>query len=422
MVKSKNCVYVIGWGLPGPFVLNAEVDSLPRLIADEVVKQRPLVPETTHLHLYPKSRTAMGGRAAANEIDGLVSLLVGEASPKILFLLTDPNGCDTVAPDIAQISQRRQVPLAAYVRKERKDIFLVALMPTRGLDADQMFIEGLKFLKDASCNLVLAHDELRGRYMIVTPEQARYCVTTDKKLVVPALVQMALSRASGKFTRTTVLPGNLVPMSDERIPDNLRAVVKHMIEGGAYKDVLNTDKTVGHFAVKIDSETMVTSRRGANFNRIFDDGNGMLEVKALDKQNKAHLTAFGGKPSVGGASQRIVFANHPGYDCIVHAHVPIRPEVMLPFTKGKAKHDDRDLWLFDKVAQFPNECGSNQCGTATSDGLRVADDGIKVVYLDNHGPNIVFRRDVDPQRVIDFIDRNFDLSKHTGQELTGTPQ
>ena len=42
------------------------------------------------------------------------------------------------------------------------------------------------------------------------------------------------------------------------------------------------------------------------------------------------------------------------------------------------------------------------------------DGAIEAVYLDNHGPNIVFRHDVDPQKVIDFIEENFDLTGKTG--------
>ena len=34
--------------------------------------------------------------------------------------------------------------------------------------------------------------------------------------------------------------------------------------------------------------------------------------------------------------------------------------------------------------------------------------------LDNHGPNIVFNHNIDPQEVIDFINQNFDLSDKTG--------
>jgi hypothetical protein len=41
--------------------------------------------------------------------------------------------------------------------------------------------------------------------------------------------------------------------------------------------------------------------------------------------------------------------------------------------------------------------------------------GIKVVYLDKHGPNIVFSHKIDPKQVISMIDLYFDLSKHTGE-------
>jgi hypothetical protein len=34
--------------------------------------------------------------------------------------------------------------------------------------------------------------------------------------------------------------------------------------------------------------------------------------------------------------------------------------------------------------------------------------------LDEHGPNIVFNRNINPQRVISFIDTFFDLSQKTG--------
>jgi hypothetical protein len=39
---------------------------------------------------------------------------------------------------------------------------------------------------------------------------------------------------------------------------------------------------------------------------------------------------------------------------------------------------------------------------------------LKAVMLNNHGPNIVFNKNTDPQEVIDFIERNFDLSQKTG--------
>jgi hypothetical protein len=106
--------------------------------------------------------------------------------------------------------------------------------------------------------------------------------------------------------------------------------------------------------------------------------------------------AYGGKPSVGGQSQRIIFKEHPDMDCIVHFHCPPKPE---------AKLSVRD--------QAPYECGSHECGVNTSRGLKEEIPGIKCVYLDNHGPNIVFNRNIEPEKVIKFIEDNFDLTKST---------
>jgi len=36
------------------------------------------------------------------------------------------------------------------------------------------------------------------------------------------------------------------------------------------------------------------------------------------------------------------------------------------------------------------------------------------VYLDQHGPNVVFNKNVDPHEVISFIEENFDLEDKTG--------
>lgn len=45
---------------------------------------------------------------------------------------------------------------------------------------------------------------------------------------------------------------------------------------------------------------------------------------------------------------------------------------------------------------------------------------IKAVMLDQHGPNIVFPATIDPQEVIAFIERNWDLSRKTGgYQLSG---
>lgn len=55
----------------------------------------------------------------------------------------------------------------------------------------------------------------------------------------------------------------------------------------------------------------------------------------------------------------------------------------------------------------------SECGKNTSQGLQKFGD-IYAVYLDNHGPNIVFNHNVDYLSVLDFIETNFDLAAKTG--------
>jgi len=89
----------------------------------------------------------------------------------------------------------------------------------------------------------------------------------------------------------------------------------------------------------------------------------------------------------------------------VHFHCPLRPGVTdIPVR-----------------SQREVECGSHQCGQNTSSGLKAFTVGgskgsyqIKAVMLDQHGPNIVFNKDTPPEYIIDFIERNFDLTQKTG--------
>ena len=145
----------------------------------------------------------------------------------------------------------------------------------------------------------------------------------------------------------------------------------------------------------------VTSKRGVNFNEL--DKVGMVMVLAKGDHD---VIAMGAKPSVGGQSQRIIFANHPDVDCIVHMHCPLRTGGVFP-TRSQELH----------------ECGSHECGQNTSEGLtqlHLSPDGksaVKAVMLDKHGPNIVFHRDIDPRLVIDFIEANWDLERSTSEVL-----
>ncbi len=290
----------------------------------------------------------------------------------------------------------------------RKDIFLVGFKTTSGHTEDGQYRAALDLCKSASCNLVLANDVVTRLNMIVTPEEARYHVTKNRHEVLTNLIDMAHLRSHLTFTRSTVVAGDPIPWNSPLIPESLRTVVNYCINNAAYKPFKGA--TVGHFACKIGPKTFLTSRRKTDFNRLADIGLVKIETDGPDS-----VLAYGSKPSVGGQSQRIVFDQHPQYDCIVHFHCPIKPDSKVSF-----------------VSQREYECGSHECGENTSQNLsrftRMADgswledcsdpfepkDTLSAVYLDQHGPNIVFNHAINPLFVIDFIERNFDLSQKTG--------
>ena len=138
---------------------------------------------------------------------------------------------------------------------------------------------------------------------------------------------------------------------------------------------------------------MLSSRRKTDFNDI--ENVGMVHVSY---DGEGVITAYGGKPSAGARAQLEVYKQHPDKDCIVHFHCPMKPGSKIT-----------------TVEQRPYECGSYECGENTANGLvEYEEDGIAAVMLDQHGPNIVFRRDTDPKKVIKFIEENFDLSQKTG--------
>lgn len=280
--------------------------------------------------------------------------------------------------------------ILSRIRKERKDIFLVGFKTTTGASYADQYRAGLKLLKQNSCNLVLANDLHTRHNMVITPEQAVYGYTIRRQEALDELSRMITSRANLTFTRSTVVDGAAVPWASPDVPESLRKVVDHCIAQGAYKPFL--DATVGHFAVKVKEGQFLTSIRKSNFNRL--DEVGLVRVDTLGDDR---VIAHGARPSVGGQSQRIIFDDHPGLDCIVHAHVPLKqhPTDIIPVRP-----------------QWPYECGSHSCGKNTSEGLKDFG-GIRAVMLDKHGPNIVFNRGIDPDKVTRFIDANFDLSKST---------
>lgn len=281
--------------------------------------------------------------------------------------------------------------LVQKLRRTRKDLFLVAFKTTAGATPEEQYAAGLGLLKEASANLVLANDVVTRLNMVIVPEEARYHETLDREEALAGLVEMALLRSTNTFTRSTVVDGPGVAWQDPAIPSNLRQVVDHCIARGAYKPFRG--KTVGHFAVRGPSGTIITSRRKSNFNELSSVG-----MVKLHPTGPNEVVVEGGKPSVGGMSQRIIFDQFPDADNIVHFHCPLRPNV-------------QDVPVRD---QRPYECGSHECGRNTAQGLAIVEDGIRAVMLDQHGPNIVYGKEVPAERVIDFIERHFDLSQKTG--------
>jgi hypothetical protein len=141
----------------------------------------------------------------------------------------------------------------------------------------------------------------------------------------------------------------------------------------------------------VNDNTFLTSIRKSNFNEL--DKYGLVKIVTDGPDS---VIAYGAKPSVGGQSQRIVFHDHQEYDCILHVHCPKKAGSLVP-----------------EVSQREYECGSHQCGENTSKGL-MKFGNLSAVYLQEHGPNIVFHRSIDPKEVIDFIEDNFDLEGKTG--------
>ena len=297
----------------------------------------------------------------------------------------------------------RYEALAKIFRKQplqdsspRKDIFLVGMTSTRAASGAGQYARGLSLVKQASANLALTYDYETRSSMVVAPEESAYDENDELDITLRGLLEIANLRSQLSFTRSTVVAGEPVSWDSPLVYPSLRQVVNFCIQQGAYKPFLGV--TAGHFAAKIGDNEFLTSRRKTDFNDL--PGTGLIRV-VTDGPDR--VVAMGAKPSVGGQSQRIVFADHPETDSIVHFHCPIRPGSNVP-----------------TVSQREYECGSHECGQNTSNGLAVVEDGIEAVYLDNHGPNIVFHHDENPAKVSAFIADNFDLHKKTGgYALTG---
>ena len=348
------------------------------------------------------------------DVGVLVDSIIADASAKIVFMnmaLCDFDGAIDNVPSGKYAERLRTIegsqsiditPAAKVIgriREHRKDIFVVGFKTTCGAPESVMFERGLDLLKKNSLNLVLANDIGTRTNMIVTPEEGAYSYKTRED-ALGNLVDMAWYRSHLSFTRSTVIAGEAVPWTDARVYPALRKVVDWCVSMSAYK-VFNS-VTTGHFAAKLSDTDFLTSIRKTNFNNLYE--NGLVHVKT---DGPGKVIAMGYKPSVGGQSQRIIFEEFSDTDCIVHFHCPLLAE----------PNDDIQV-----MSQKEYECGSHECGENTRNGL-TKHGNLYAVMLDNHGPNIVFNHDIDPQEVIDFISNNFAMDESTsGYEQVYLPK
>jgi hypothetical protein len=380
------------------------------LISRQLIEEGKDTEEVT-LHLTRMAHPENTFAPVTNQhVATLVDRLVADPETRIIYLnvaLCDYDGAVGETPsgkyaERLKTSEGEQTvvltpsdKIISRIRRDRKDIFLVAFKTTAGATPDEQYVAGLNLLKANSANLVLANDLITRNNMVIAPEETRYHETTDRDAALRGLIEMTNSRSTNHFTRSTVVEGQPVDFqNDPRVPANLREVVNHLVARGAYKPF--RQKTVGHFAARLRDGACLTSRRKVNFN----DTNG-LDLVEVGYEGTDRVIAHGAKPSVGGQSQRVIFSNHPDIDCIAHAHVEMRPDAR-----------DRDKIALDS-GQWRRECGSTECGQSVSD-LLPQTKGVRAVMIENHGPNIVFSRDTPAEEVINFIDANFDLGKKTG--------
>lgn len=338
-----------------------------------------------YLHSYKETRSTMGsgGESLLDTEPNLILERFGKYESRL----------ETNKIDMLELGLIPTSKIINSIRNGRKDIYLVGFKTTCGATRDEMYRKGLALCKSGGVNLVLVNDTKTRLNFIVVPEEATYCETTDRDVVLRELCDIVWHRSHLTFTQSNVIAGKPVSWQDERIPDSLRQVVNHVIKNNGYKPFGPNKITSGHFAIRLSDTEFLTSIRKTNLNDL--EKTGMVYVKTDGPDT---VLAYGAKPSVGGQSQRIVFKDHVGYDCIVHFHSEL-----------KNNHKDE----IPIISQRENECGSIQCGIACSNGLKPFGN-LKAVMLNNHGPNIIFNKNINPLEVIQFIDSNWDINKKTG--------
>ena len=271
------------------------------------------------------------------------------------------------------------------IRMKNPHVFLVGVKRTSGLSKEDQFLTSLKTMKNVKFNLMISHDIKTNHSIVVTAEESIYGCSFNLFESLLELVSILKLRMNGTYNPTNFIQNENTPIS--KTPESFQKVVKFLIENQGFIENNGNGFTPGHFCYKNSETTMISSQRKSNHNLVFEEGMSLVSA-----DSNGVFTAVGKrKPSVGARSQWILLNAFKDYDCIVHTHNPLIKEGSI-----------------NTVDQRPFQCGSIECGINTLNGITDYN-GIKAVYLNKHGANIIFKSSDDPDKIIEFIKSHLKL-------------
>ena len=278
--------------------------------------------------------------------------------------------------------------IIAKIRKKRPDIFLIGFKTTTNKTSDEQFKIALKMMKSVKCNLVLANDTVTRNNFVLTAEETIYGESTNRITSLSELAEMIIMRSNLTYNKTHFTEDISYPIQET--PNTFQEVMQFLIDNGGFIENNGNGFTPGHFCWKNSNTSFISSQRKANHNLVFTEGMTIFNVESGETDI---FTATGKrKPSVGARSQWMILQENDGYDCIIHTHNPLLSSSSIPVAEQK-----------------PFQCGSLECGFNTVNNMAVVAPGIKAVYLEKHGVNILFNSSANSNDIIEFIKSNIEL-------------
>jgi len=271
--------------------------------------------------------------------------------------------------------------IISQIRHKRPDIFLVGFKTTTNKSSEDQFLIALHMMKQTKCNLVLANDTVTRLNMVITPEETIYGETTNRRQALAELVNITLLRNNLTYNPSEFR--RLPSISIGTTPNTFQQVIKYLVDNKGFIENNGNGFTPGHFCYKLDNCSFLSSQRKANHNEVFINGMSLVTVN-----NDVFTVTGDKKASVGARSQWLILQENPEYDCIIHTHNPLIEGSNIPIAE-----------------QRPYQCGSLECGVNTVTNMKEFN-GIKAVYLNKHGANILFKSTDPVEKIISFINSN----------------